>query len=103
MTMAARIYQPARNAMQSGKAKSRNWVLDYEAEAPRSADPLMGWTSSGDMKQQLRLKFASREEAVAYAERHGIAYRVEEAKPVRRQLKSYSDNFRWGRPDLWTH
>jgi hypothetical protein len=101
--MVARIYQPARNAMQSGKAKSQAWVLDYEAEAPRSADPLMGWTSSGDMKQQVRLKFASREEAIAYAERSGIAYRVEEAKTVRRQLKSYSDNFRFGRPDLWTH
>ena len=103
MTMTARIFQPARNAMQSGKARSRGWVLVYDAEAPRSADPLMGWTSSGDMKQQLRLTFDSREEAIAYAERNGIAYRVEDTKPVRRQIKSYSDNFRWGRTDNWTH
>jgi len=103
MTMTARIFQPARNAMQSGKARSRGWALVYDAEAPRSADPLMGWTSSGDMKQQLRLTFDSREEAMAYAERNGIAYRVEDTKPVRLQLKSYSDNFRWGRSDNWTH
>jgi len=101
--MVARIYKPARNAMQSGKANTRRWVLEYDAEAPRSADPLMGWTSSGDMKQQLRLRFDTCEEAVAYAERNGIAYRLEDAKPVRRQLKTYSENFRWGRPDNWTH
>ncbi len=101
--MAARIYKPARNVMQSGRANTRCWVLDYASEAPRSTDPLMGWTSSGDMKQQLRLRFDTCEEAVAYAERNGIAYRVEETKPVRRQIKSYSDNFRWGRPDNWTH
>jgi hypothetical protein len=101
--MVARIYRPARNAMQSGKAKSRNWLLEYEAEARPGADPLMGWTSSGDMKQQLRLQFPSCEEAISYAERNGIAYRVDETKPARRQIKSYSDNFRWGRPANWTH
>jgi hypothetical protein len=101
--MTARIYQPARSAMQSGKAKSGKWVLEFEPETPRSTDPLMGWTSSGDMKQQVRLSFESREAAVAFAERNGIAYRLDEAKPQRRQVKSYADNFRWGRPDNWTH
>ncbi len=101
--MVARIYQPARNAMQSGKANSRAWVLEYDAEVPRQADPLMGWTSSGDMKQQLRLTFDTREQAVAYAERNGIAYKVAEARRPKRRAKSYADNFRWGRQDNWTH
>ena len=62
--MTARIYKPARNAMQSGTAKSKEWVLDYEPEQPRMIDPLMGWTSSADMKQELRLQFDSKEEAI---------------------------------------
>ena len=70
--MTARIYKPAKTAMQSGTAKTKEWVLDYEPEQPRVVEPLMGWTSSGDMKQQLRLRFATKEEAVAYCERHGI-------------------------------
>ena len=79
--MTARIYKPAKTAMQSGHAKTREWVLDYEPEEPRVVESLMGWTSSGDMKSQLRLQFATKEEAVAYAERHGIPYQVQEAKP----------------------
>ena len=101
--MRARIYQPARNAMQSGKARTHGWVLEYEPESPKAPDPLMGWTSSGDMNQQLRLSFATREEAVAYAERNGIAYRLFEPPPERLLKKSYSENFKWGRTDNWTH
>ena len=78
--MTARIYKPAKTAMQSGQAKTREWVLDYEPEEPRVVESLMGWTSSGDMKSQLRLQFATKDEAVAYAERHGIPYQVQEAK-----------------------
>ncbi|CAN5512932.1 ETC complex I subunit [soil metagenome] len=101
--MTARIYKPARNAMQSGKGKQDLWYLEYEPEQKRTADPLMGWTSSGDMKQQLRLVFETREEAVAYAERNAIAYRVAPEAIVRPQRKTYADNFRWGRTDNWTH
>ena len=71
--MVARIYKPAKTAMQSGTAKTKEWVLDYEPEEPRAVEPLMGWTSSGDMRQQVRLRFETKEEAVAYCERHGIA------------------------------
>ena len=81
--MTARIYKPAKTAMQSGQGKTRDWVLDYEPEEPRVVESLMGWTSSGDMKGQLRLRFDTKEEAVAYAERHGIPYQVFEAKPPR--------------------
>ena len=101
--MVARIYKPARNAMQSGKARSQHWVLEFEAEAARGIEPLMGWTSSVDTKQQLRLNFATKEEAIAYATRNGIAYRLFEPAETRAAKKSYADNFRWGRPDPWTH
>jgi hypothetical protein len=101
--MPARIYQPSRNAMQSGKAKTKNWLLEFEPESPRETDPLMGWTSSSDMRQQVKLSFATREEAEGYAKRKGIAYRVFETRKPSAKSKSYSDNFRWGRHDNWTH
>ncbi len=101
--MAVRIYRPARNAMQSGKGNTDDWIVEHEETAPRTADPLMGWTSSGDTHQQLRLSFPTRAEAVAYAEREGLAYTVAPEPPVRPHKKSYSDNFRWGRSDNWTH
>ena len=101
--MVARIYKPAKTAMQSGTAKTKDWVLDYEPEQPREIEPLMGWTSSGDMRQQVRLQFASAEEAVAYAERHGIPYQVFDANAPSRRAMAYSDNFAFKRRDAWTH
>ena len=101
--MTARIYKPARTAMQSGTANAKEWVLDYEPEQPRMVEPLMGWTSSADMKQELRLTFATKEEAIAYCEREGIAYQVFESKPPVRQRISYSDNFAFPRREAWTH
>mgnify|MGYP001270277117 FL=1 len=101
--MVARIYKPTRNAMQSGTAKTKLWVLDYEPEQPRQVEPLMGYTSSGDMKSQLRLRFDSKEEAIAYAERHGIAYQVQEPKEATRRKIAYADNFSFRRIGQWTH
>lgn len=101
--MTARIYKPARTAMQSGTANAKEWVLDYEPEQPRVIEPLMGWTSSADMKQQLRLSFDTKEEAIAYCEREGIPYQVFETKPPSRPRISYSDNFAFPRREAWTH
>src|SRR5262245_4534633 len=101
--MTARIYKPARTAMQSGHAKTKEWVLDYEPEQPREIEPLMGWTSSGDMRQQVQLRFDSQEEAIAYCERHGIAYQVFQSKPPVRRGISYADNFAFNRRDPSTH
>jgi hypothetical protein len=101
--MTARIYQPAKTAMQSGKAKTNEWVIDFEPEQARQVEPLMGWTSSADMRQQLRLSFDTKEEAVAYCQRHGVVFQVTEAKPVARRIASYSDNFSFKRRDAWTH
>ena len=101
--MLARIYKPAKSAMQSGTARTKEWVLDYEPEEPRVVEPLMGWTSSGDMKQQLRLFFDTKEEAVSYCERHAIPYQVFEEKERSRRTMAYADNFAYTRRGLWTH
>ena len=101
--MTARIYKPSKTAMQSGFANTKDWLLEFELEEPRTVEPLMGWTSSGDMKQQLRLQFETKEEAIAYCERHAIAYQVSEPKPVERRLISYSENFAFNRRGAWTH
>ncbi len=76
--MVARIYRPARTAMQSGKGNTREWLFLYEPEDPKTVEPLMGYTSSRDMRSQVRLSFETKELAIEYAERNGIPYRVEE-------------------------
>jgi hypothetical protein len=101
--MKARIYRPAKTAMSSGRANTRRWVLEYEPQQPRSIDPLMGYTSSGDMLQQVRLAFPTKEDAVAFAERHDIPYRVFEPKELRPRAISYAENFRRDRAHPWTH
>jgi hypothetical protein len=100
--MTARIYRPAKNAMQSGQSKTR-WLLEYEPEADRQVEPLMGWTSSADMKSQIKLWFDTKEAAIAYATRNGIPHRVEEPKEPTRKAVSYSDNFKFTRQGQWTH
>jgi hypothetical protein len=101
--MAAKIYRPAKTAMQSGKAKTRLWVLEFDQEQPRSIDPILGYTSSGDMKQQVKLTFDTQEQAEAYAQREGIEYRVIVPHEQARQSVSYTDNFRFNRTQPWTH
>ena len=103
LTMPARIYKPSKTAMQSGFANTKAWVLDFEPEAPRRVEPLMGWTSSGDMRQQLRLHFDSKEAAIVYCERRGIPYQVTDTVPLKRRIMSYADNFSFKRRDAWTH
>ena len=101
--MLARIYRPAKTAMQSGKAKTKDWRLEFEPASARTVDPLMGWTSSSDMNGQVRLSFETREEAVAYAERHGIPFRLNEPQEAPLILKAYADNFATSRKQSWTH
>jgi hypothetical protein len=101
--MLARIYRPSRTAMQSGHAGTRRWVLEYEPERPRLIEPLMGWTSSADMRSQIVLEFDSKDEAVAYADKHEIPYQLFEPHPPRTRGKSYSDNFRFDRKVPWSH
>lgn len=101
--MLARIYKPARTAMQSGKAKTNHWRLVYEPEVPLAVEPLMGYTASSDMRRQISLSFDTKEDAIAYAERNGIPYQVFEAEEPAPKSISYADNFRYGRPVPWTH
>ena len=83
--------------MQSGRANTRQWIVEFEPTEAQRADPLMGWIGSGDMRGQVRLKFDSRDEAVAYATRNGLDYRLQEPRRQRVRPKSYADNFRWDR------
>lgn len=103
--MRARIYRPARSAMQSGTANARQWILEFEPQTPRELDPLMGWTSSADTRAQVRLRFETEEAALAYAREHGIDATVE--RPKRRQPvvrpRGYGENFAPQRRETWTH
>jgi len=103
--MRARIFRPARNAMTSGMAKTRKWVLDYAPSSAREVDPLMGWTSSDDTQSQVRLRFDTKEAALEYAEAHGIEAEVHEPKPRKANVRpgGYGDNFATNRRGAWTH
>jgi hypothetical protein len=92
--MAARIFQRSKNAMQSGKARSRQWVLQFETDTRPGADPLTGWSGGADTQQQVRLAFPTLEAAKAYAEREGIEYHVVPASEPALKIQAYADNFR---------
>ena len=103
--MTARIFRPAKSAMSSGTAKTRNWVLEFVNDTAREVDPLMGWTSSDDTQAQVRLRFPTREAAIDYAREHGIDAVVTEPK-VRRpnvRTRGYGENFATNRRGAWTH
>ncbi|MCZ4282699.1 ETC complex I subunit [Kiloniella laminariae] len=101
--MQVRIYQPPKNAMQSGRANTKQWLVEFEPESAREIDPLMGWTSSRDTQGQLRMWFETKEEAVAYAQRQGVMYTVEEPRERKTVPKGYGDNFSTTRLGRWTH
>jgi hypothetical protein len=101
--MLAKIFRPTRNAMQSGKANTKSWVLEFEAEHAQTIDPLMGWTSSPDTPRQVRLSFDTKEEAIAFAQARNIPHRVTEPQEPARIIKAYGDNFAFRRKRPWTH
>ena len=101
--MVARIHKPEKTAMQSGKAGTKEWLLEFEPERGQQLEPLMGWAAFGDTRSQLRLWFDTKDEAIAYAKRNGIPFQVFEPKEAKLQLKAYADNFRADRRESWTH
>ena len=101
--MRARIFLPPKSAMQSGLARTQRWMLHYAPETAKIRDPLMGWTGSDDMRQQIKLNFETKEEAIAYAQAQGIAYDLEIPAARVTKPKSYADNFRSDRKENWTH
>ncbi len=105
MSTLARIFQPARNAMQSGQGKTKTWVLEFAPKERRRIDPLMGWTSSGDMQGQVKLTFESKEAAIAHAEKNDLAFVVQEPNKREHILRpgGYGDNFAHQRRAVWTH
>jgi hypothetical protein len=101
--MLAKIYRPARNAMQSGQAATKKWRLEFVlADAPRP-DALMGWISGADPNGQVRMSFDTREEAIAFARKHAIPHQVIEPPEAKRAIKSYSENFAFRRREPWSH
>ncbi|MGB4788230.1 MAG: ETC complex I subunit [Lentibacter algarum] len=103
--MRARIYKPARNAMQSGSAKSKRWVLEFVPASRRDVVPLMGWTSSNDTQSQVQLRFDSKESALEYAQENGIEAVVSEPKTRKANIRAggYGENFATHRRTVWTH
>jgi hypothetical protein len=92
--MAARIYQRPKNPTQSGRAGTDQWILEFIPAEAKRPDPLMGWSGSGDMQQQVILTFASPDEAASYAERYGIEAHLIPTPPHKLKLQAYADNFR---------
>ena len=103
--MRARIYQPARNAMTSGQGRTKTWVLEYAPDAPRTLDPLMGWTGSDDTQAQVRLRFSSKQAALDYAAEKGIEATVTEPHKRKPNIRAggYGENFATNRRAVWTH
>ncbi|MBV8167738.1 MAG: ETC complex I subunit [Alphaproteobacteria bacterium] len=94
MAQTVRIYQPPKTAMQSGRAGTHQWVVEFEPNAPRTVEPLMGWISGRDTRRQVKLRFDTKDEALAYAQRHGFQVELEEPHQRKFKAKSYADNFR---------
>ncbi|KPQ06731.1 MAG: ETC complex I subunit conserved region [Rhodobacteraceae bacterium HLUCCA12] len=103
--MRARIYRPARNAMQSGTARTKQWVLEFAPAQARFTEPLMGWTGSADTQTQVRLRFATQAEAEDFAQAHGIDYLVVPPKMRAPNIRpgGYGENFATNRRQVWTH
>ncbi len=99
----ARIFRPAKSAMQSGKASTQVWMLQFEPSSARRPDPLIGWTTTADTDGQIRMRFATREEAIDFATRHAIAFEVTDNPAPKKIIKAYADNFAFGRRQPWTH
>jgi len=101
--MLAKIYRPDRNAMQSGTAKSQEWMLEFDSETPRTVDPQIGWIGNAATNSQVRLTFPTRDEAIEFARRNGIPFQVTETREPKRIIKAYADNFSANRKRQWTH
>ena len=100
---AVRIYQPRKNAMQSGRGRTKQWLVEFEPGTQAQNDPLMGWVGQGDTRNQVKMRFETSGEAVAFCTKRGLSYQVIQPKARRVHLKTYSDNFSYTRDTNWTH
>jgi hypothetical protein len=92
--MTARIYQIPKNALQSGKARTAMWMLEFAPAEAKKPDPMTGWAGSGDTREQVKLTFPDADAACAYCERYGISYNVVKTPPKTLKIQTYADNFR---------
>ncbi len=99
----ARIYQPSKTAMQSGRGKLQGWILEYPRASKVSPDPLMGWQSSSDTHRQVKLRFPTKQAAMQYCDEHQIEYSISETHQRKLRIKSYAENFSTSRVGSWTH
>ncbi len=99
----ARIYKCPQKATQSGAIRSHRWIIDYGESSPRSHDSLTGWISCNDTQAEIKLLFATKEQAINYAKIHSIAYDIEEPNSNHYVIKNYEDNFDNNRKMNWTH
>lgn len=84
--------------MQSGLAKTEKWLLEYELTSRREPESLMGWVSSGDTLNQVRLKFDTMEGAVDFARKNGWGYTIMAPRERKVVPRNYADNFRYAPP-----
>ena len=92
--MKAKIYKPAKTAMQSGRAKYNKWVLKFLDQKNQLKDTMMGWNGGSSTVSQIELKFSSKEEAISYAKKNSIDYEILETSERKVINKSYADNFK---------
>ncbi len=97
--MKVRIYNPAKSAMQSGHGKTQHWLIEYEAVSALNPEPLMGWSSSEDTLNQVKIKFPTKESAIAHAEREGWEYTISVNQPRKVKPRNYGDNFKYYPPE----
>ena len=97
------IYKPSKTAMQSGKARTKAWVLEHKQSSARRPHALMGLSSASETTNHIKFTFETKEEAIAYAERHSLEYTVQIPREVKPKLKAYADNFSYSRNGSWTH
>lgn len=101
--MVLRIYKPAKTAMQSGNAKTKNWIAEYISEKPSKKDILMGWNTSSDTKSQIKIYFDSKEKAISWAKKNNYQFEVILPHVKKIHPKKYADNFSFNRKEPWTH
>ncbi len=92
--ISVRIYKPCQSVMQSGRAKTRQWVMEFDSVQKDFIGQLMGWVGSCDTNQEIKLKFSTFDEAITFAKRHNFAYKALVHHAGVASARSYSDNFR---------
>ena len=101
--MVAKIYKPAKTAMQSGRQKTYQWIVEFIQSKPTTREPVMGWPSCEDTGKQVKLKFETQEKAIQYCEKNSLEFHVINNNERKIKPKSYASNFSYDRKESWTH